>query len=165
MRRLVVTIEENEYETIVDGERLVSVNGSGVSLGVVQTGEKEFSVLNDGKSLRVVASGGPEEFSFLVNGKPCTVRVESARTRLLKKFGGAEGSTGTLRELRAPMPALVVAVEVEVGQEVAVGQGLMILEAMKMENEIKSHHKGVVNEILVQKGDAVEKGELLIRFA
>jgi biotin carboxyl carrier protein len=60
------------------------------------------------------------------------------------------------------MPALVVRVEVKVSDEVKVGQGLVILEAMKMENEIKSHQSGRVKEIYVAKGKPVEKGELLL---
>ena len=62
------------------------------------------------------------------------------------------------------MPALVVKVEVSVGEEVKEGQGLLILEAMKMENEIKCHQAGKVKEILVSKGKPVEKGELLMRL-
>lgn len=59
------------------------------------------------------------------------------------------------------MPALVVKIEVSVGDEIVSGQGLIILEAMKMENEIKSHSAGVIKEIYVTHGKPVERGELL----
>jgi len=62
------------------------------------------------------------------------------------------------------MPALVSSVPVSVGDVVTVGQGLVILEAMKMENEIKAHRNGVVGKILVSKGKSVEKGELLVHL-
>ncbi len=65
-------------------------------------------------------------------------------------------------EIKAPMPALVVRVEVEIGQKVKPGQGLLILEAMKMENEIKAHSAGIIKEIYATKGKPVEKGELLM---
>lgn len=99
-----------------------------------------------------------------VNGKPIRMEVETDRERLIreldKRGGGKKGSL----EVRAPMPALVGSVLVAKGETVKPGQGLIILEAMKMENEIKAHADGVVKEILVQKGSAVEKNELLISF-
>jgi pyruvate carboxylase subunit B len=65
-------------------------------------------------------------------------------------------------EIHAPMPALVVKVEVAPGQDIATGQGLLVLEAMKMENELRSHQAGRVKEVCVKKGDTVEKGQLLV---
>jgi biotin carboxyl carrier protein len=64
--------------------------------------------------------------------------------------------------VRAPMPGLIVRVEVEAGQLIRVGQGLVVLEAMKMENEIKALSAGKVADVHVTPGKAVEKGELLI---
>jgi biotin carboxyl carrier protein len=66
--------------------------------------------------------------------------------------------------VRAPMPGLIVRVEVAEGESVSAGQGVVIIEAMKMENELKSDAAGVVKKILVQQGQAVEKGTVLIEF-
>ena len=69
-----------------------------------------------------------------------------------------------IKELKSPMPGLVIKIDIKPGDSVAKGDPLMILEAMKMENQIKSKGDGVIAEILVNEGQAVEKNELLIRF-
>ncbi|MCH8126850.1 hypothetical protein IIC38_12945 [candidate division KSB1 bacterium] len=66
--------------------------------------------------------------------------------------------------VRAPIPGLVLDIVVEIDQEVNKGDGLIIMEAMKMENEIKSPGKGKVSKILVKKGDAIDKGLVLIEL-
>jgi pyruvate carboxylase subunit B len=62
------------------------------------------------------------------------------------------------------MPGLVLRVQVAVGQQVAAGSGLVVLEAMKMENELKSRAPGVIKAVRVQPGEAVEKGQVLVEF-
>ncbi|MCG2687724.1 hypothetical protein L6260_02885, partial [Candidatus Parcubacteria bacterium] len=79
-----------------------------------------------------------------------------------KKFTKKEGADKKELIVKAPMPGLVLKVEVEVGQTIFVGSGLVILEAMKMENEIKSTRNGIVKEIKVVEKMAVEKGEVLM---
>jgi pyruvate carboxylase subunit B len=81
--------------------------------------------------------------------------------RALKQGRQGKDAPGTVR---APMPGLVLRVEVEVGQELAAGGGLVVLEAMKMENEIRSPGPGKVKAILVEPGQAVEKGAPLVEI-
>ena len=158
-----VTIENDEYAvTCQDGT--LAVNGKVVAQETHRIDRHTFSVLLDGKSFRVVASRTPEVYELLVNGRRVEASVESVRARLLRQYGQASAATHVRMEIHAPMPALVVKVEVAVGDEVMPGQGLIVLEAMKMENEIRAHAAGRVKEILVTKGKAVEKGELLMRL-
>jgi len=90
--------------------------------------------------------------------------VVDERTRSLEEMTGArEGAKGP-KVLKAPMPGMVVRVEVEEGDEVAEGRGLVIVEAMKMENELKSDGVAKVKKILVGPGEAVEKDQVLIEF-
>ena len=74
-----------------------------------------------------------------------------------------DGPTGP-KPLRAPMPGLVVQLEVAEGDQVTSGQGLVIVEAMKMENELKSEGEGTVKRILVEPGQAVDKDQVLVEF-
>ena len=67
--------------------------------------------------------------------------------------------------LRAPMPGMVIKIEVEEGQQVSAGQGLVIVEAMKMENELRSPGEARVGRILVEEGTAVEKDQVLMEFS
>lgn len=87
------------------------------------------------------------------------VDERTAQVRALRKHQGRQDAPGLVR---APMPGLVLRVEVEVGQEIAAGSGLVVLEAMKMENEIRSSGQGRVKAVLVEPGQAVEKGTPLV---
>ena len=87
------------------------------------------------------------------------VDEQTHRLRALKRDPQARDAPGLVR---APMPGLVLRLEVETGQEVAAGGGLVVLEAMKMENEIRSPGPGRVKAILVEPGQAVEKGAPLV---
>ncbi len=163
MASFFVTIDSTEYVLTFQNGSL-SLNGSPLSYEIQQLDERTFSVLLGGQSMRVVVEKAPGGYQLLVNGKRMEATVESERMRLLKKFGTKSHAAHTRTDIHAPMPALVVKVEVEVGDEVKPGQGLIILEAMKMENEIRAHTEGRVKEIFVTTGKAVEKGELLLRL-
>lgn len=140
----------------------VGVNGTVKTFDIRRVDERTFSVLVGGIQSRVVIVPTRDGFTMLVNGKPVEAVVEDDRDRLLKKFASTGGGQARRTSVYAPMPALVVKVEVEVGQQVQTGDGLLVLEAMKMENEIKAHASGTVKEIHAKAGDAVEKGELLL---
>ena len=79
-------------------------------------------------------------------------------------MGFSVGTTKQINFILAPMPGLILEINVEVGQEVNENDNLLILEAMKMENIITSPRDGVIKSISIKKGDAVEKNQLLIEF-
>lgn len=97
-------------------------------------------------------------------GEQVDVEVVDERTRHIRSLtAGAERPAGG-GVVRAPMPGLVVRVFVEPGAAVAAGAGLLVLEAMKMENELRAPVAGVVRAVRVEPGQAVEKGESLVEF-
>ena len=79
-------------------------------------------------------------------------------------MGFETGTTKKVNEIKAPMPGLILDINVEIGQEVKEDDPLLILEAMKMENALTSPRDGVIKSISVTKGDAVDKNQLLIEF-
>src|SRR5690606_12508798 len=91
-----------------------------------------------------------------------TVKDETAL--LLERFGMESGAGATQREVRAPMPGLVLQVLVAPGDAVEEGQGLVVLEAMKMENELRAAAAGAVAAVHVAPGAAVGKNELLMEI-
>jgi glutaconyl-CoA/methylmalonyl-CoA decarboxylase subunit gamma len=95
-----------------------------------------------------------------VDGETYRIRVEEETRYIIRTRGGAVATSGQV--LRAPMPGRVVLVEVEVGQAVAPGDGLVVLEAMKMENEFKATTSGTVKEIPVKAGQTVNPGDVLV---
>ncbi|HUF90433.1 MAG TPA: biotin/lipoyl-containing protein [Gemmatimonadota bacterium] len=89
------------------------------------------------------------------------LRVESEILHRVAELGLAGDSASRAARILAPMPGLVLAVEVEEGDMVRAGEGLLIIEAMKMENEIRAPVDGVVRELTVTAGDAIERDALL----
>ena len=163
-----------KYQVDVDGAvRLVEISSDGVSVDgapvevdVVPVGETDrFSVLLEGRSHSVVARRrGPGDWRLQAGGHEYSASVvEEAAARALALSGGGAGSARA-RALKAPMPGLVVKVEVASGDIVEAGQGLVIVEAMKMENELKAVTAGRVARVAVQAGDAVEKDQVLMEF-
>jgi pyruvate carboxylase subunit B len=161
MSTYVVEIQGKEYTlSLADGK--ITIGGQTPPGTIESAGPGGFSVLLGERSIRVLSLGNDGRYEVLCDGIPVEVAVETERSRLLKKYASASIKTARVDELRAPMPALVVRVDVKIGEEVVAGQGLVVLEAMKMENELKATHPGRVKEIRAAKGKAVEKGELLL---
>ncbi len=162
MKTFIVTIGGRGRTVRVEDKKGVSVEG-GEWLEVRRLSATEYSVTTDGHVDRVVAvREGNDGVRLIAGGTMIGALVETERSRLLKQYARSTRPSASKMEVHAPMPALVVKLEVEVGQSVTSGQGLLVLEAMKMENEIKAHFAGCVKSIHVQQGKAVEKGELLL---
>ena len=90
------------------------------------------------------------------------MKVEDEYDQLLHKLGMDKALTKKVNELKAPMPGLVLRILVEEGQAIKQGDSLLVLEAMKMENVLKSMGDGVIKQLKVKAGDKVEKNQLLI---
>jgi pyruvate carboxylase subunit B len=102
------------------------------------------------------------EVQVLVRGRLFTSKVMDERTLLMaQRTGGGIADTGEA-SIKSPMPGLVVAVSIEVGQEVKAGQTVLILESMKMQNELKAPRDGVVQAVHVAAGQSVEQNKILV---
>jgi biotin carboxyl carrier protein len=103
-----------------------------------------------------------DERVVFVNGRAVSLRVEDERAVLLRAVQGEKATHVHHAAIRAPMPGRVTRLLVSEGELIETGQGLLLLEAMKMENEIKSPVAGVVKRIRIEAGSAVEKNAILI---
>ncbi|MGD2121515.1 MAG: hypothetical protein PVJ76_07215 [Gemmatimonadota bacterium] len=154
---------ELEVELGPDG---IMVEGDGLLADLVEMdGTDVHSLLLGPESHRVLASrNGAEEWKIHLRGHHFLAQVVDERTRAIRAMAGVpEGSKGP-KALRAPMPGLVVKLEAQVGDHVLPGQGLVIVEAMKMENELKSEGEGRIAKILVEPGQTVDKDQILVEF-
>jgi len=153
-----------ELNTVNDGIALGNENLK-LDVSLVREGQFHFIYKYKSYNAEVIAENAADK-SFLVkvNGKLCTVRVEDQFDLLIKELGLEANNTKLAREIKAPMPGLVLSVSVAVGQQVSKGDSLLVLEAMKMENMLKSTTEGVIKKICVGKGDKVEKNQVLIEF-
>jgi biotin carboxyl carrier protein len=126
-----------------------------------------YHLLRNGKSYHVEVLHldlATKTIALTVNGRPQELRINDETDQLVKKLGLSVVVAAKSKNAVAPMPGLVIDVRVAVGDAVADGTPLLILEAMKMENVLKSEGAGVVKSIAVTKGDAVEKKQLLIEI-
>ena len=148
--RVEVTGGQGRYTVAVDGRRL--------DVDWREAGGPFASLLIEGRSHRVGLEPRPGGFRVLVGSDELAVDLlETARVDAAARLGPA----GPAR-LLAPMPGRIVRVLAEPGQEVAAGQGLVVMEAMKMENELRSPRAGRVAEVHARERQTVETGALLV---
>jgi acetyl/propionyl-CoA carboxylase alpha subunit len=128
---------------------------------IAGTPVRHLRIGSTNRSIVAQAGARPGSWVVHVDGRAVEVEVVDERTRAIRAMTGASQAEAP-KHIVAPMPGLVVRVNVVVGQPVTAGQGLIVVEAMKMENELKATSDGTVTRIDVAPGDAVEKGALLI---
>ena len=138
----------------------VRVGGAPVEVDVVPL-DGQLSVRINGKVVDLTTEGTPPELGAIASGHRAYVRVESERLRAAEAAKkGAHG--GSDKVIKSPMPGRIVKVMVKVGDVVAAGGPLFVMEAMKMENEIKAKGAGTVLELHVVAGDTVERNATLV---
>jgi len=147
-----VTEQGGRYQVLLEG-RALEVDARRAAEGI-------WSLLIEGESLVADVSEEGGLFVVQVDGEICRIRVEEETRYIIRTRGVAPAHGGEI--LKAPMPGRVTHIEVEVGQEVQPGDGLVVLEAMKMENEFDATVRGTVREIRVQVGQAVNPGDVLV---
>lgn len=151
------------YEVRIDGA--VVEPAPGWRLAWVDRRQGIARLTNGATSLTVVVEGARDDWYVVLRGRRLPVSVRTRREQLLAEAAVAAQGHGGPTEVRATLPGLVVAIAVEEGSEVAEGDGLLTLEAMKMQNEVRAPRAGRVESIAVEAGRAVATGELLIRLA
>lgn len=147
-----------EITELGDGRWEVRVDGRTRVVDSRQAGAATFSLLIEHRSTEASVLARGEDYAVEIGGR--LHRLKLLDERAMRRGARAGSLTGS-REVRATMPGKVIAVLIEVGATVTRGQGLLVIEAMKMENEIAAPRDGVVREIRVKPGQAVESGELL----
>ena len=160
--RYFVTVEDREYEIEVDGGTM-TVDGVSISAELASLpGTDRRHLRLDDRSVSLFGRLRPDGWLVELEGRGFEVRVEDERARHIRDLASAAAPLETHREVRAPMPGLIVKVEVEVGQEVEQGDGLIVMEAMKMENELRADADATVREVLVEPGQTVNRDDLLV---
>jgi len=161
--KYITTVEDEQYLVEIIDEKHVSVDGKIYNVDFESvSGQPVFSLIVDGKSHEAYVQEGDENWQVLMRGRLYPVKVEDEREKRLRAAaGGGVAETGEFH-LKAPMPGLVIAIPVVEGQEVKKGQVLLILESMKMQNELKSPRDGKISRIKVKPGESVEQKQALL---
>lgn len=141
------------------GGWLCKLDGTALSLDAVSTQQGVLSILIDGKSYEVKQENTGAESNIVVRGMRFRAQVRDPRS--LRSRGGADSGGEGPKKIIAPMPGKVVRILAPVGTSVEHGQGVIVIEAMKMQNELKSPKKGTVKKLNITEGSAVDAGQPL----
>ena len=161
--KYVTTIGEHEYiiEILDEGHILLDGTPYEVDFDSV-SGQPVYSLLLDGQSYESYVYASEEGWQVLLHGMLYPALVEDEREKRLRAALGRDIAERGEFHLRAPMPGLVIAVLVDDGQSVEKGDVLVILESMKMQNELRSSRPGKVARLRVKAGDSVEQRQTLL---
>ena len=138
----------------------ISLDGEPVDADAVEIAPNNFSVLLNGKSHEILVTPSPNgTLTLQAAHREFVAEVIDPRAWRGRRHGALEAEGR--QQILAPMPGKIVRVLVQVGERVEAGQGLLVVEAMKMQNEIRSPKSGTVDRLLVKEGQPVNAGEVL----
>ena len=143
----------------IDGQRLRAhlEDVDGTPIQIVRIGNEVYRIL-------ARREGQRGQYDLSLDGFRFIVEALDERARAIRELSGSGKKAAGPTHLTAPMPGLIVRVHVGAGDQVRPGQGLVVMEAMKMENELRAAAAGVVRKVLVSPGNAVEKGSILVEM-
>lgn len=150
-----------EIEEIGKSLYRVSVDGNEILVDGKKTGRSNYSLIINHRSFEVDVDIAETEYRVLVDGRNYHIDLVDERRMRVGGFQSGIQLQGR-QNISVPMAGKVIAVLVNEGDQIEKGQGLVIVEAMKMENEVRSPIQAVVKEVKVKAGQAVESGELLL---
>lgn len=161
--KYITTIGGREFEVELIDDDHVIVNGVTYAVDFNSIGDQPvYSMIVDGNSYEAYVYPDDEGWQVLLHGRLFPTTVEDEREKRLRAASaGAVAQRGEFH-LKAPMPGLVVAIPVEEGQAIEKGDVLVVLESMKMQNELKAPRDGVISRLRVAKGDSVDQRQTLL---
>jgi biotin carboxyl carrier protein len=163
-----VRVDEKDYKLeIVEDQSNLKVRMNGQTFAIdnyIINGGQLNLMLKDNVPYEVLLSKDSDGYQCWLNSRLTNCQVIDEKAARFASLMGANAAQKKRARLRAPMPGLVVRIEVEAGQEVKRGDGLIVVEAMKMENELKAPYAGKIKSIKILQGQAVEKNQVLLEF-
>ncbi|NDJ86804.1 MAG: biotin/lipoyl-binding protein [Chloroflexi bacterium] len=160
--KYITAVDNQDYEIEINQEDQILVNGERRVVDFHGGPQGVFSLIIDNQSYEAVIEEREGKYHVLIAGDLYEVNVTDERAlRLAQATGGLVSASGEAA-IYSPMPGLIVDVLVEEGQEVLEGQTLVILESMKMQNELKAPRAGVVHRVSVHAGDNIGHNKLMV---
>ena len=161
-----VRIGEEDHEVVLDADG-VHLDGEDIAAQVASIEGTPVRMVTIGDEVhRVVVRPGSSRgrYTLWLDGYRFDVEALDERTRAINERSGASAKALGPAPVVAPMPGLIVRINASVGDDVGAGQGLVVMEAMKMENELRSASAGTVKAIRAEPGTAVERGAVLVEL-
>ncbi len=161
--KYISTVGDKEFVIEIDQEGQITVDDHTFAIDFQHLTEGGLlSLLIDNRSLEAIVEEREDHWEVLIHGELYAVDVKDERAyRLAKARGRSSEITGEV-SISSPMPGLIVVVPVKEGQKIEKGDQVVILESMKMENELRSPRDGTVTHVYVSKGQSVEKNQILV---
>jgi pyruvate carboxylase subunit B len=160
--KYVTIINNQQFEVEIEKDGTVKINGEARAVDFLSLGPALYSVITDTKSVEVVIEEEKGKYEIQMGGRLYEGMVLDERAMLMaQRRGGLTISSG---EMRSPMPGLIVAVRAAEGDRVEAGQTVVILESMKMQNELKATVNGIISSVHVHAGQTVEKDTVLVNI-
>ena len=161
-----VKVGDEEIEVLVEGDT-VTVDGRSHRASLSSVAGTPVSLLRlDDEVRRVVARSGESRgrYTLWLDGFRFEAEALDERARTIRELTGASAAASGPAPIVAPMPGMIVRIAAQVGDQVQPGQGVVVMEAMKMENELRATSAGTVRAVLVAAGTAVEKNTVLLEL-
>lgn len=155
-----VSVKVNDFNFQFNPEDLQQLN-------IIKHSPTEYNLIKDNRSVNAKLLDSNLSGKILrveVDGEIFDVEIKDELDQMLDKMGFGKITAKQIKEIKAPMPGLVLEINVSVGEEVVEGHKILILEAMKMENAILIHTQAKIKKVIVSAGQAVEKGEVLVEL-
>lgn len=160
--KYVTTINKKKFEIEIDKDGKVLVNGQPRDVDFLSLGRSFYSLLMNTASHQVAVEEREDAIEVLLGGRLYNTQVLDERALLMaQRTGGLPGEGGD-SVVKSPMPGLIVSVRVQPGDAIKAGQTVVILESMKMQNELKSPRDGVIQKVNVSPGQTVEQNKVLV---
>jgi len=160
--KYITTINDKEYSVEIIDEKHVNIDGKILEVDFESvSGQPVYSLIIDGKSHEAYVYPDEENWQVLLSGRLYQASVQDEREKRLRAAGGGVLEDGEFH-LKAPMPGMIVAIPVSEGDTVQKGQVLLILESMKMQNELKSPKDGIIHRIRIKVGETVDQKQALL---
>lgn len=161
-----VTIQNKRF-SVEKSDSSITVNGKKIHWDLQWLSDRKINLIYENKSLvaeLLELDHKAKTIKVRLESKVCSLSLKDRFDLLLEEMGISQTDSSTLKEVKAPMPGLILDLKVKAGDEVKKGDLLLILEAMKMENSIKSPGDGTVKAVKVSLNQSVEKNQVLIQF-
>jgi len=154
------TVKANEFEFSFSKEEIDATD-------LIQKSPTEFNLLKNHRSVNaklISVDRTGKKITIELEGENFDIEIKEELDRMLEKMGFSTAATKHIKEIKAPMPGLVLEIAVTEGQQVKQGEKILILVAMKMENSIMIHTDATIKKIAVKAGQAVDKGQVLVEL-
>ena len=165
MNNYIISIDEKNYKVQLEGYNQIYIDSGFISTEIEKLSNTSYNLKLNNKNFNIcVTKISKGQYLFSLNGNYYDVTALTELEENTRKILNGKSSTKQYQIVRAPMPGMILKINKKNGDEVKVGDSLIIFEAMKMENEIKASKNGFIKEVHVKEGSSIEKNEALITF-